>query len=166
MKIIKIRWTRLAGHNWRSRDKLISDVLLWTPSHGRAKARTYIQQLRADMRCSPEDLLEVMNDKEGWRERVWDIRADGVTCWWWWWIWPLWILLRKLWRRWSTLDCEIPSSPDTLIVLLAWSVSMTQSLGLKSKVLGLLELPDHQGSCNLLCTIIWQNLWPILVSNN
>ena len=36
-KTIQIRRTRYAGHCWRSRDKLISDVLLWTPSHGRAK---------------------------------------------------------------------------------------------------------------------------------
>ena len=46
-KTIKIRRSRHAGHCWRSRDKLISDGLLWTPSHGRAKtgwpARTYIQ---------------------------------------------------------------------------------------------------------------------------
>ena len=37
-KTIKIRRTRHAGHCWRSRDELIRDVLLWTPSHGRAKA--------------------------------------------------------------------------------------------------------------------------------
>ena len=37
-KTIKVRRTRYAGHCWRSRDKLISDVLLWTPSYGRAKA--------------------------------------------------------------------------------------------------------------------------------
>ena len=36
---IKIRRTRHAGHCWRSRDELISDVLQRTPSHGRAKAR-------------------------------------------------------------------------------------------------------------------------------
>ena len=30
-KIIQVRRTRHAGHCWRSRDKLISDVLLWTP---------------------------------------------------------------------------------------------------------------------------------------
>ena len=36
-KTIKVRWTRHAGHCWRSRDELIKDVLLWTPSHGRAK---------------------------------------------------------------------------------------------------------------------------------
>ena len=59
-KTIQVRRTRHAGHCWRSRDELISDVLLWTPSHGRAKAgrsfRTYIQQLCADTGCSPEDL--------------------------------------------------------------------------------------------------------------
>ena len=37
-KTIKIRRTRHAGHCWRSRDELISDVLLWTPLHGRANA--------------------------------------------------------------------------------------------------------------------------------
>ena len=52
-KTIKVRRTRLEGHCWRSRDELISDVLLWTPSHGRAKAgwpaRTYIQQRIRDV---------------------------------------------------------------------------------------------------------------------
>ena len=87
-KTIQIKRTRNAGHCWRSRDELISDVLRWTPSNGRAKsgwpARTYIQQLFEDTRCSPEDLPEAMNDWEGWRERVRNIRADGTTRWWWW----------------------------------------------------------------------------------
>ena len=85
-KTIKVRWTRHAEHCWRSRDELISDVLLWTPSHGRAKAgrpaQTYIQQLSEDMGCSPEDLPEAMNDREEWRERVRDIHAGGTTRWW------------------------------------------------------------------------------------
>ena len=59
-----------AGHCWRSRDELISDVLLRTPSHERAKAerpaRTYIQQLSVDIGGNPKDLPEAMNDKEGW----------------------------------------------------------------------------------------------------
>ena len=74
----------------RSRDELIKDVLLWTPSHGRAKAwrpaRTYMQQLCEDTECSPEDQPEAMNDRERWRESVWDIRAEGTTRWWWWYI--------------------------------------------------------------------------------
>ena len=82
-KTIKVRRTRHAGHYWRSRDELISELLLWTPSHGRAKAgrpaRTYIRQLCVDTGCSPEDLPEAMNDREMWRERFRDIRADGST---------------------------------------------------------------------------------------
>ena len=96
-KTIKIRRTRHAGHCWRNRDELISDVLRWTPSHGRAKARrparTYIQQLCANTGCSPEDLPETMDDREGWRERGRDIRADGATRWWWWT--SLWISYQK-----------------------------------------------------------------------
>ena len=88
-KTIQVRWTRHAGHCWRSRDELISDVLLWTPTHGCAKAGrpawTYIKQLCEDMGCCPEDLPEAMNDREKWRERVRDIRATSATWWWWWW---------------------------------------------------------------------------------
>ena len=86
--IAKTIQVRHAGHFWRSRNKLISDVLLWTPTYGRAKARqparTYIQQLCEDTRCSPEDLVGAINDWEKWRERVRDIRASGTTWWWWW----------------------------------------------------------------------------------
>ena len=32
-----VRRTRHAGHCWRSRDELISYVLLWTPTYGRGK---------------------------------------------------------------------------------------------------------------------------------
>ena len=89
-KTIQVRWTRHAGPCWRSRDKLISDVLLWTPTYGRAKAgrpaRTYIQQLCEDTGCSPEDLPEAMNDRKTWRESVRDIRASGTTWSWWWFI--------------------------------------------------------------------------------
>ena len=78
-----VRRTRHAGHCWRSKDELISDVLLWTPTYGCAKAgrpaRTYIQQLCEDTGCNPEDLPEAMNDREKWRERVRDIRAGGAT---------------------------------------------------------------------------------------
>ena len=36
-KTIQVRRTLYAGHCWRSRDELISDVLLWTPTYDRAK---------------------------------------------------------------------------------------------------------------------------------
>ena len=86
-KTIQVRRTRHAGHCWRSRDELIRDVLLWIPTHGRAKAgrptRTYIQQLCEDTGCCPEDLPRAMNDREEWRERVRDIRATSAIWWWW-----------------------------------------------------------------------------------
>ena len=87
-------WT--PRHCWRSRDELISDVLLRTPTYGRAKAgrpaRTYIQQLCEDTRCSPEDQPEAINDRKKWRERVRDIRACGTTWWWW----GFWLLLERI----------------------------------------------------------------------
>ena len=91
-KTIQVRRARHAGHCWRSKDELVSDVLLWTPTYGKAKAgrpaRTYIQQLCEDTGCNPEDLLEAMNDREKWREMVRDIRAGGTT-WWWWWLYDI-----------------------------------------------------------------------------
>ena len=86
-KTIQVRRTRLAGHCWRNKDELISDVLQWTPTYVRAKSgrpartymHTYIQQLCEDPGCSPEDPPEAMNDWEKWRERVRDIRASGTT---------------------------------------------------------------------------------------
>ena len=90
-KTIQVRRTRHAGHCWRSRDELIRDVLLWIPTHGRAKAgrpaRTYIQQLCEDTGCCPEDLPRAMNDREEWRERVRDIRATSAIWWWWYILW-------------------------------------------------------------------------------
>ena len=82
-KTIQVRRTRHAGHCWRSKDELISDILLWTPTYGCAKAgrpaRTYIQQLCEDTGCNPEDLPEAINDREKWLERVRGICAGGAT---------------------------------------------------------------------------------------
>ena len=87
-KTIKVRRTRRAGHCWRSRDKLMIDILLWIPSYGQAKAgwpaRTYVQQLCADAGCSLEDLPGAIDNRERWWERVWEIHA-GSTAWWCWW---------------------------------------------------------------------------------
>ena len=55
-KTIQVRRTWHAGHCWRIRDELISDVLL----------------------------SEAMNRREKCRERVRDIRASSTTWWWWW----------------------------------------------------------------------------------
>ena len=82
-KTIQARRTRHDRHCWRSKDEIVSDVLLWTPAYGQSKAerpaRTYIQQLCDDTGFSPEDLPEALNDRETWRERVRDIRASCTT---------------------------------------------------------------------------------------
>ena len=87
-KTIQVRRTRHAAHCWRSMEELISDVLVWAPAYGWAKAvrpaRTYIEQLCEDTGCSSEDQPEAMNDREKWRERVRNIRDSGTTWWWWW----------------------------------------------------------------------------------
>ncbi len=71
-KTIQVRQTRYAGHCWRSKDKLINDVLTWT-THRNASvgqpARTYLQQPCADAGCSLEDRLGAMDDRNGWRDR-------------------------------------------------------------------------------------------------
>ena len=76
-KTVQVRQTRQVGHCWRNKNELKSDILLWTPSHGRANAgrptRTYIKQLFADKGNSPEDLLGAMDDRDGRRERVREI---------------------------------------------------------------------------------------------
>ena len=94
------------GHCWRSKDELISNVLLWTPTYGCAKAgrpaQTYMQQLCEDTGCNLEDLPEAMNDREKWRERVRDIRAGGATWWWWWW-WSLERRTDRFIQSWSPL---------------------------------------------------------------
>ena len=85
-KTIQVRRTRHAGHCWRSRDELIRDVLLWIPTHGRAKAgRTFSSYVRIQV-VVPEDLPRAMNDREEWRKRVRDIRAASTSWWWWWYI--------------------------------------------------------------------------------
>ena len=49
LKNIQVRWTRHARHCWRSKDEPISNVLLWTPTHGLARvdrpARTNISSV-------------------------------------------------------------------------------------------------------------------------
>ena len=88
-KTIEYRRTTHAGHCWRSKEKLMSDILQWTPSHGRAKVgrpvRTYIHQFCADKWCILEDLPEAMDDIDLWLERFKEIRVSSKTWRWWWW---------------------------------------------------------------------------------
>ena len=81
-KTIHVRRTRHAGHCWRSKDELISEVLQWTPTYGQQKQDqlelTYSSYVRTSG-FNPEDPPEAMNNREKWRERVRDICAGGTT---------------------------------------------------------------------------------------
>ena len=63
--------TRHTGYCWRSKDELISDVLLWTSTHGHTSvvrpARTYIHHLYTDTGCGQEDIPRGMADRNGWQ---------------------------------------------------------------------------------------------------
>ena len=65
-KTIQVKPKRHMGH---CKEKLICGVLLWTPTHGHASVgqplRTYLRQLCVDTRSNLEDLLGVMNDRDG-----------------------------------------------------------------------------------------------------
>ena len=84
-KTIQIRRTTHLGHCWRIKDKLISDVLLWIPSHGSTSvgkpSRTYLQQFCTDTGCALEDLPEAMDDRDEERERVREVHASSMTWW-------------------------------------------------------------------------------------
>ena len=72
-KTIYVWQTRHMGHCWRSKDKLISFVFLWTHSHGCASVgwpeRTYLQQLYMDTGCGLEELPRAMDDRDRLGER-------------------------------------------------------------------------------------------------
>ena len=85
-KTIQVRWKRHAGHCWRSKNKIISDVLLWTLSHGCTndgwQRRTHLPQLCTDTRCRLEDKPGAMDDRDDWQERARKIHASSGTWWW------------------------------------------------------------------------------------
>ena len=60
---------RYAGHYRRSKDELISDIFLWTPSHERASvgplARTYLHQFCVNAKCNLEEQPGAVDDRDG-----------------------------------------------------------------------------------------------------
>ena len=77
---MQVRRTRLAWQYWRSKDERMSNFLLWTPSR---PARTYLHWFNEDTWYSLENPLNAMGDRDGWKERVREIPASCMICWWW-----------------------------------------------------------------------------------
>ena len=68
-----VRRTGLAGHLWRSKNELMSDVLLWSLAHGQAivgrPAKTYVNCPCTDTGSNLEDLPGAMGERHnGGRE--------------------------------------------------------------------------------------------------
>ena len=98
MKTLQVRRTRYVRYSWKRKDEHISNILLWTPSHGRAKAgrpdRTCIEQLSADTGCCLEDLRRrwmIETGGEWWSGRsvlaawhddddLWDVVYLSLVC--------------------------------------------------------------------------------------
>ena len=90
----------MLAHCWKSKDELISNFLLWNPTHrstrvARPKSNAYICQHCENTRCRLEDLPRVTEEKERERERERD--TVGTSCWWWWWWW---------WKRYIINECS------------------------------------------------------------
>ena len=71
---IHVRHTK---HCWRSKDKSISHILLWTTTDRHTsfswRAKTYFHHFYMDTWCHLKDLSRVISDRDKWR-------------WWWWYL--------------------------------------------------------------------------------
>ena len=66
---------RLSGHCWRNKEEVVSDLILWQPSHGRRKrgrpAKTFIDQIMNDTGISNiDELKNAMENRDDWKLRV------------------------------------------------------------------------------------------------
>ena len=69
--IIRERRTRFAGHCFRRKEELVSDVLLWDPKHGTSKVgrpvKTHPKLLTEHTGVQFADLPNAMENRELWR---------------------------------------------------------------------------------------------------
>lgn len=68
---IKHRRLKLAGHCCRHPEEAASNLVLWTPKHGKRgrgrPARTFVQQLREDTGLEEQEMLSLMRCRDRWR---------------------------------------------------------------------------------------------------
>ena len=86
-KNTQVRSTSHSGPCWRTRDKPLSDVLLWTFEHVYISvglfARTFISSVRKCDRVWRT--IWKIDDRDGWRKRVREMHAVRVN----WWLWQM-----------------------------------------------------------------------------
>ena len=82
IQTISERRLRFAGHCWRAKQEIISDVLFWQPRHGKRKRgrpeKTYIDQMCADAELTVEELKMAMMDRSWWSTRVRQLRLTST----------------------------------------------------------------------------------------
>ena len=62
------------GYYFRSNDRLLSELIVWLPSHGMGRHGGWIMknifdQLAENIDCEVEDLQTAVNDWERWQEK-------------------------------------------------------------------------------------------------
>ena len=80
--IFRERRMRFAGHCWRAKQELASELLLWSPDHGKRRVGcptiTYINQPCRDTGCLPNALPALLKDRDGWNNRLMNARASST----------------------------------------------------------------------------------------
>ena len=79
-KTIQFRLTRQVEHCWRSGHELISNILLWTPSHGRAKADDQQEAIYNSSMAIQDVSLKTYQER--WTIEMVAGEGQGYPCWW------------------------------------------------------------------------------------
>jgi len=81
-EVIRDRRLRFIGHCWRNKNEIISDTLLWKPSHGYNSVgrpmKTFVDQIMSDTGLTIEELPTAMTNRNEWKELVKRIRASSI----------------------------------------------------------------------------------------
>ena len=68
---IRQKRLKLAGHCYRHPEEAASNLVLWTPNHGKRgrgrPARTFVQQLRDDTGLQEREMASLMLSRDQWR---------------------------------------------------------------------------------------------------
>ena len=66
-----------------SKDELINNILLWTPTDGRVTigqiVKTYRYQICWDTGCNLKDFLGAIDGRDGWQEKIKELHVVSVT---------------------------------------------------------------------------------------
>ena len=78
---VRERRLSFSGHCWRSRNEVVSNLVLWEPKHGnrsvRGQAGTFVDLLEAVTRVPRDCLPAAMDNRVGCRKRVIVGRGGG-----------------------------------------------------------------------------------------